>query len=60
MKIGKGDKLMIVKIHPAEKPKPYRDLLLTLLVRAWLPELTAALLPEGDGTSGENGEGRRL
>ena len=47
---------MIVKIHPAEKPKPYRDLLLTLLVQAWLPELTAGLLPERDGTSGEKGE----
>lgn len=47
---------MIVKIHPAEKPKPYRDLLLTLLVRAWLPELTAELLPEGDNAPGEKGE----
>ena len=37
---------MTVRIHPAEKPKEYTDLLLALLAQTCIPELTEELLPE--------------
>ena len=44
---------MTVRIHPAEKPKEYADLLLALLAQAYIPALTEELLSEKDKVSTE-------
>ena len=37
---------MTVRVHPAEKPKEYTDLLLALLAQASIPALVEALSQE--------------
>ena len=44
---------MTVRVHPAEKPKEYTDLLLALLAQACIPALTEELLSEKDKVSTE-------
>lgn len=44
---------MTVRVHPAEKPKEYTDLLLALLAQACIPALTEELLSEKDKVSAE-------
>ena len=42
---------MTVRIHPAEKPKEYTDLLLALLAQASIPAMAEELLPKEDKTA---------
>lgn len=42
---------MTVRVHPAEKPKEYTDLLLTLLAQAGIPAMTEELLLKEDKTA---------
>ena len=44
---------MTVRVHPAEKPKEYTDLLLALLAQAYIPVLMEELLREKDEVSAE-------
>ena len=44
---------MTVRVHPAEKPKEYTDLLLALLAQACIPTLTEELLSEKNKVSAE-------